>query len=52
MGTTQQWNQFLLNNFLNPPKGNMNSAEYAQLKRDRAQMWANFVYNNKTTGIR
>jgi len=47
-----QWNQLILNNFLNPSSAGMSAGEHAQLKRERRQQWANFVQNNKTTGIR
>ena len=29
--------------FLNPPRSGMNNGEYQELRRDRAQMWNNFI---------
>jgi hypothetical protein len=52
MSSPQDWNRLILNNFLNPSNAGMSSGEYAQLKKERAKQWANFVQTNKTTGIR
>lgn len=33
-------------NFLNPPKGSMDGPSYQALKRQRLEMWNNFVKNH------
>ena len=35
-----------MNTFLNPPKGAMDGPSYQALKRQRLEMWNNFVKNH------
>ncbi len=34
-----------MNNFLNPPRGNMDGSEYRAIKMERSVQWKNFVAN-------